>query len=229
MTTKSPDRAAAAAEFDIWAKNGRGDSMAAGHLNAMTRATEGWEITDESVVVDVGCGIGWTLERLLVPGAKGYGYDISPEMIAEGSRRATPGVTLEVAPAASIPLPDASATHILNVESLYYYPDPAAALREWARVARPGCHLAMVLDLYEENPGSHSWIDALDIGVHLLSAEQCVKMAEEAGFREVTWRQVTSPNPPKPRSEFTPSTFWPSYEMYLDTHRAGSLVVEAIR
>ena len=121
------------------------------------------------------------------------------------------------------------ATHILNVESIYYYPSPLEALREWARIASPGCHLSIVLDLYEENPGSHSWINALEINVHLLSAPECVELATEAGWREVTWRQVPNQKSPKRREEFTPSKFWPSYEMYLSTYSAGSLVVEGVR
>ena len=226
----TPSERLAAIEFDKWAASGRGDSMAEGHKPAMTEATAGWMIDSSSLVVDVGCGNGWTLRQLIENGhGQGYGFDISKAMIAQGRGRGGLGITLEVAPADKLPMPNGVATHILNVESIYYYPSPLEALKEWARIAKPGCHLSMVLDLYEENPGSHSWIDALEINVHLLSAPECVELAKEAGWREVTWRQVPNPKSPTTRDDFTPSKFWPSYDMYLSTYAAGSLIIEGIR
>jgi SAM-dependent methyltransferase len=138
-------------------------------------------------------------------------------------------MTLAVASADALPLEDDVATHILSVESLYYYASPAAALVEWARVARPGCELSIVIDLYVENPGSHPWIDALEVDVHLLSTADCVGLLQEAGWREVVTRQVRSERPPKPREAFEPSPYFPSYEQYLSTIETGSLVIEAKR
>ena len=225
-----PNEKLAAIEFDKWAEAGRGDSMAEGHKPAMIEATAGWVIDSSSLVVDVGCGNGWTLRQLIEEGqGLGCGFDISKAMIEQGRKRGGLGISLEVAPADNLPMADGVATHILNVESIYYYPSPIEALKEWARIAKAGCQLSMVLDLYEENPGSHSWIDALEINVHLLSAPECVELAQQAGWKEVTWRQVPNQKSPKSREEFTPSKFWPSYEMYLSTYAAGSLIVEGVR
>ena len=47
----------------------------------------------------------------------------------------------------AIDLPDTSVDCVTNVESLYYYPNPEAALKEWARIAKPGAQLAMMMDL----------------------------------------------------------------------------------
>ena len=54
----------------------------------------------------------------------------------------------QTASADGLPWPDASVTHILNIESIYYYPDPAVAQAEWARVAKPGARLTVLVDLY---------------------------------------------------------------------------------
>ena len=128
-----------------------------------------------------------------------------------------------------LPLADASVSHVLNIESLYYYPDPAQALLEWARISQPGGSLVIVVDLYEENRATHGWIDALDVDVHLLSAPQIIQMAKEAGWKNAQYRQVLDPAPIKTEAEFVSSKYWPSYAMYRDYRETGALVVEATR
>ena len=135
----------------------------------------------------------------------------------------------EVAAADRLPFEDARVSHVLNVESLYYYPSPQNALFEWARVTASGGVLAIVVDLYQENPATHTWIDALDIDVHLLSAPQIVEMAKKASWRNVSWEQVLDPRPITTPENFEVSKYWPSYEMYLQYRQTGALVIHAQR
>ena len=72
----------------------------------------------------------------------------------------------------AIDLPDASIDCITNIESLYYYPKPEAALKEWARITKSGGQLAMMMDSVCENPATHNWIEALDVPVRLFSMRQ---------------------------------------------------------
>ncbi|MGB0638766.1 MAG: class I SAM-dependent methyltransferase [Myxococcota bacterium] len=227
-----PDAKAAAEEFDRWADAGRAESMAQGHLGVTSPVINSWNLDSSSTVLDVGCGNGWAVQALVSQGAgQGFGVDIAPKMVAlanqsvEGDDR----YNFQVSSASELPYSDGTVTHLLNVESLYYYPDPAAALQEWARVTKPGGKLAIVVDLYEENKATHSWIDALDVHVHLLSAADICAMAEKAGWKDVRWHQVIDPRPIKSEAEFTVSKYWPSYDMYLDYRQTGALVVEATR
>ncbi|MDP6932504.1 MAG: class I SAM-dependent methyltransferase [Myxococcota bacterium] len=227
-----PDEHSAAQEFDRWADRGRAESMARGHRPATEQATETWSLGAGDVVLDVGCGNGWALRWMLERGAgRGIGVDISPRMIERAQKAAhgDPRLQFRCGSAEELPVEDSHVTHVLNIESLYYYPDPASALLEWARVTGPGGRLAMVLDLYRENPASHCWIDALEVDVHLLSTSQCVELANAAGWGEVRHRRARDLRPPTPRELFEPSRFWPDYDMYLACHEAGSLVVEAVR
>jgi ubiquinone/menaquinone biosynthesis C-methylase UbiE len=206
--------------------------MAKGHLGVTEPVIAEWDFDVDSVVLDVGCGNGWAVRRLVELGAAtGIGVDISPKMVsraraltAEDSR-----FRFEVASAQRLPLADASVSHLLNVESLYYYPDPAAAIVEWARVTRPGGTLAIVVDLYAESPATHSWIDSLAVDVHLLSAPQIVQMVTEAGWKNPRHTQVIDPRPVKTEAEFEPSKYWPSYAMYRSYRETGALVVAADR
>lgn len=206
--------------------------MAVGHLGVTEAAIRNWSINTQSTVLDVGCGNGWAVRSLVDQGAgKGRGVDISSRMIdrARDSTLHDERFQFEVAAADQLPFADASMSHVLNVESLYYYPTPQKALVEWARVTSHGGVLAIVVDLYEENPATHAWIDALDIDVHLLSAPQIVEMAKKAQWRDVSWEQVLDPRPITKPEDFKISKYWPSYEMYLQYRETGALVVHARR
>ena len=227
-----PTERAAEQEFDQWADAGRAESMAVGHLGVTEAAIRNWTVDEHSTVLDVGCGNGWAVRSLVAKGAgKGRGVDISGRMIARAKEATLDDnrFQFEVAPADQLPIDDNSVSHLLNVESLYYYPSPRQALSEWARVTAPGGILAIVVDLYEENPATHAWMDALDINVHLLSAPQIVEMAQNARWRDVSWEQVLDPRPITKREDFEVSKYWPSYEMYLQYRKTGALVVHARR
>lgn len=229
---ETPDADRAAAEFDLWADAGRAESMAEGHQGVTHAAIRDWTLGKGDVALDVGCGNGWAVRELVRRGAgQGLGVDISTKMV-ELARQATAGQAcfdFQTASADALPWSDASVSHILNIESIYYYPDPEAALAEWARVAKPGARLAVVVDLYEENPATHVWIDALDIAVHLLSAPQLIAMAESAGWTHVRSEQVLDPRPVKSEAEFTTSKYWPSYALYRQYRETGALVIHASR
>lgn len=226
-----PDESAAATEFDTWASSGRAESMARHHRPATAEAIRDWVVGPNDVVLDVGCGNGWAVRWLLEEGAgRGIGVDIAPEMIARA--RAAAGdarARFEVASGQALPIADGEVSHILSVESLYYYPDPAAALAEWARVARPGARLALMLDLYAENPVAEVWADRLPIGVHNLSESQWLTLLSEAGWREPAARRALETSPPETEATFKPDAWTPSFAHYQGRRAAGSLVLTARR
>lgn len=229
---RTPDPIAAATEFDRWADAGRAESMADGHRGVTEAAIRNWVLDQESAVLDVGCGNGWAVQSLVEQGAgTGIGIDISNRMIdrAKAATAHDERFRFEVAAADELPIDDHSISHLLNVESLYYYPSPPSALVEWARVVRSGGRLTIVVDLYEENVATHTWIDALDIDVHLLSAPQIMSMAKSAGWTKVWSEQVLDPRPITPQKAFSTSKYWPSYEMYVQYRETGALVIHAER
>ena len=228
----APTLEAAATEFDQWADAGRAASMADGHGGVTRQTLDRWTLSTHDTVLDVGCGNGWAVREMLTRGAgQGIGVDLSPKMIAlaRAERPAEEPSTFHVAPADRLPVADGTVTHTLNIESIYYYPDPAAAVREWARVSAPGGRLAVLVDLYAENPATHCWIDALDVAVHLLSADDLATMVSNAGWRDVWTEQIVDPRPITPQSEFSRSKYWPSYAAYVQYRETGALVVHGTR
>ena len=219
---------AASAEFDRWAEAGRGESMERGHAGVVEPVLDRWNLNDHSVLVDVGCGNGWAVRRALERGAgRCLGVDLSAAFIEE-ARGAGLG-EFHVASGSALPLADGVATHVLSVESLYYYPDPQAALAEWRRIAAPGCELGVIIELFAENRGSAVWAEVLDIHAWLWSEVRWAEVARAAGWSRVRTERILQPGPLKSEAEFTVSAYWPSYQHYLDYRSAGALAILGVR
>jgi ubiquinone/menaquinone biosynthesis C-methylase UbiE len=87
-------------------------------------------------LLDVGCGTGTLLRRLGGRFACA-GCDPAEEML-ERARAANPGVDFAAASAESLPYGDGRFDAVLCIEVVRYLADPRPALRELARVLRPG-------------------------------------------------------------------------------------------
>jgi demethylmenaquinone methyltransferase / 2-methoxy-6-polyprenyl-1,4-benzoquinol methylase len=94
-------------------------------------------------VLDVATGTGAVaLELLRQKGCTVVGLDQSPEMLAEARRRLPGNVELVEGTAEELPFPEASFDALTFTYLLRYVSDPAATLRELARVVRPGATIA---------------------------------------------------------------------------------------
>lgn len=219
-----------ATEFDQWAQVGRGASMAEGHWDVTMQLLDAIDIVNSMTVLDVGCGNGWLIREMLRRNAsEGVGVDISPEMVSVSNQALEyPGrESYLVSNGESLPFESNSINLITNVESLYYYPEPQAALNEWYRVAKKGGHLLIMMDLYAESTATHTWIDALNVPVHLFSKPQLHSMLEQAGWLVDSMMQVQDRRKLKRADEFQTSIYWPSYDQYLLYRQTGSLCVIA--
>ena len=200
--------------------------MARGHRPVVEPVLDRWDLGAASRVLDVGCGNGWAVRWMLERGAgQGHGVDISPAMVAEAN--AGPG-TFAVASGERLPFDDGTFSHLLSVESLYYYADPGAALAEWARVTRPGGHLGCVIELFAENSGSAVWADVLDVHAHLWSEQRYLELATAAGW-DARIERIRRHGEPKLESEFTPSRYWPDYALYVEYFKQGALAITGTR
>ncbi|MGH2959378.1 MAG: class I SAM-dependent methyltransferase, partial [Solirubrobacterales bacterium] len=101
------------------------------------------EFEDGAVVADVPCGAGLAL-RGLAPGqdVRLIGVDLDPTMLdrmrAKAAARALDQVELLEGEMRELPLPDASADHLISFSGLHMINDPERAVAEFARVLKPG-------------------------------------------------------------------------------------------
>jgi SAM-dependent methyltransferase len=157
-------------------------------MNALALASLRLERDDW--VLEVGFGGGGLLRSLLL-GTRGevFGADLSETLIARARHRFARDVRrgrlhLYCASVESLPLPPATVTKAVSVNSLYFWPDPGAALAELARVTKPGGRLAIAFEPASELrkwPGHR-------FGFRLFEAAEVKALMAAAGFEGIAER-----------------------------------------
>ena len=143
-------------------------------------------------LLDVGCGPGTITVDLAARVAPGrvVGVDLSPEPLAEAraaADRAGVSVTFQVGNVYALDAADDSFDVVHAHQVLQHLTDPVAALREMARVCRPG-GLVAVRDVdyaatawFPEDPGLDRWLDLYHRVARRNGAEP------DAGRRLLSW------------------------------------------
>jgi ubiquinone/menaquinone biosynthesis C-methylase UbiE len=148
-------------------------------------------------VLEVGFGGGGLLRSLLL-GTRGevFGADLSDTLIARARERFARDVRrgrlhLLRASAESLPLPPETVTRAVSVNSLYFWPDPAAAMAELARVTKPGGRLAIV---FEPAAELRKW-PGHRFGFRLFEVAEVKALMAGAGFSDIAEKWGTGRKP----------------------------------
>ena len=217
-------------EFNRWAEAGRGDGMEQDHLPITLPVLEKMHLGPGDNVLDVGCGSGWLSRRLgkIMPAGRVVGMDISDEMIRIARRNSVEhdNLLFVIGEVGEIPWEPNFFTHAISVESAYYWPDPAAGVKELFRVLRPGGAAWILINYYRDNPHCHQWGALLAVPTYLLSAEEWSELFRAAGFGQVNHERVVDHSP-------TPETYtgrWFRDAAHLRAFKEeGALLVHAVR
>ncbi len=111
------------------------------HLRRLARRLGPWE---GKQLLDVGCGTGLWLAAAARLGAIPAGIDIS-QVAMEHCRAILPQARLRCGAAEELPFEDGGFDVISCLGSLEHFLDPAKALREMARVAKPRARLILLV------------------------------------------------------------------------------------
>ncbi|QOC93316.1 SAM-dependent methyltransferase [Micromonospora craniellae] len=145
-------------------------------------------------VLDAGCGLGRPGVRLAqAGGAQVVGISVSEQDVRLANELAhaeavADRVRFEQADMAALPFPDDSFDHAMAFESIVHVPDRVRALREMARVVRPGGRI--VLTDFTVREGPHGRSDDTLVRVHdswrvtaaPIGAEDYPEIAAQAGI-----------------------------------------------
>jgi arsenite methyltransferase len=140
------------------------------------------------VAADIGFGGGIGLELLLERvGASGHvhGVDISTTMVASARRTFAEAVSsgmlrVDQGSMTSLPVPDDSVDGIVTVNTLYFVEDLETAIRELARILRPGGRLVIAIG----DPESMARMPVTAHGFRLRPAEDIIAVMAAAGLAE---------------------------------------------
>lgn len=150
-------------------------------------------LPEDAEILDIGCGGGKNLQRLLEKAPKGhvsgidssfraadFSYRLNEEAIREGH------ISVYEGAADVLPFNGNKFDFILAEETFYFWKDPAACLKEVFRVLKPGGTFLLL----QSKGGSplHQVYEKLIPGMKVYSRNDLKEFLEDAGFRDVTIR-----------------------------------------
>jgi arsenite methyltransferase len=129
-----------------------------GSTKATDELLELCQINDRSVVLDVGCGVGFTSSYIAEKyGIRVVGVDIRPHMIERARQYAKDAeldsfIGYEVADGQDLPMSDNVFDAVICESVLAFIPDQKKALQEWIRVAKPGAYIGFTEAVWITQP-----------------------------------------------------------------------------
>ena len=135
-------------------------------------------------MLDIGCGGGATLQRLLKrsSNAKAYGIDISEESVAKAKEVNKELLDEQVficqGTASQLPYEDATFDLVTAVETVYFWPDLSKCLKEVRRVLKHDGQFAIMVEV--PDPGS-MWTKVVE-GMTAYTPDELKSLLDDAGF-----------------------------------------------
>lgn len=129
-------------------------------LIALADPQPGW------LALDVATGGGHTALAVAARGALVIALDLTAAMLRaardHARSRGADGLLWVQADGAHLPLPSASLDLVTCRIALHHFPDPAAALTEWARVLKPGGRLVLVDNIAPTEAEAAAYVNAFE-------------------------------------------------------------------
>lgn len=149
------------------------------------------DIKNNSICLDIGCGGGANVKRLLqrVPYGKVTGIDYSEVSVIKSEKTNKAGTRnrrCEILQANVMDLPFANDVFdsITAFETIYFWPDILEAFKQVHRVLKPNGTFMICNEVSGENPKDEKWVKIID-GMKIYNSEQIRKPLESAGFTDI--------------------------------------------
>jgi ubiquinone/menaquinone biosynthesis C-methylase UbiE len=144
------------------------------------------DFQDGWTMLDIGCGGGATLKRLLKRSkdCQVYGIDISEESVARACKVNAALLDKQVfvtqGSAEKLPYENGQFDLVTAVETVYFWPNLPGCLQQALRVLKPGGQFAIMVEVLESDS---KWTDLCE-GMTAYSPEQLKKLLDDAGFTQ---------------------------------------------
>jgi len=143
-------------------------------------------IQDGWTMLDVGCGGGFTIRRLLnrSKDAQVYGIDISEESVAKAKKVNAEVLDKQVfvtqGSAEKLPYENEKFDLVTAVETVYFWPNLPNCLQEVRRVLKPGGKFAILVEVVDSDS---KWTNVVE-GMTAYTPEQIKSLLDDAGFAQ---------------------------------------------
>ena len=144
------------------------------------------DVQDGWTMLDVGCGGGFTIRRLLKRSkdAQVYGIDISEESVAKAKKVNAEVLDKQVfitqGSAEKLPYEDKKFDLVTAVETVYFWPNLPNCLQEVRRVLKPGGKFAILVEVVDSDS---KWTSVVE-GMTAYSPEDLKKLLDDASFTQ---------------------------------------------
>lgn len=141
-------------------------------------------VQDGWTMLDVGCGGGFTIRRLLSRSkdAQVYGIDISEESVTKARKVNADVLDKQVyvtqGSAGQLPYSDEMFDLVTAVETVYFWPNLPDCLQEVRRVLKPGGKFAIMVEVVDSDS---KWTSIVE-GMTAYTPEQLKTLLDDAGF-----------------------------------------------
>lgn len=133
-------------------------------LEAMLAAAD---LRGDEAVLDIGCGTGHTALAFARRAGRVEALDLTDEMLAQGRRlaaeRGLSNLCFREGDVAALPYGDASFDVVTSRLSAHHYAQPDLAVREAARVLRPGGIVLLVDSVVPEDPAQDTFLNTIEL------------------------------------------------------------------
>jgi ubiquinone/menaquinone biosynthesis C-methylase UbiE len=144
------------------------------------------DVQDGWTMLDVGCGGGFTIRRLLKRSkdAQVYGIDISEESVVKAKKVNAKVLDKHVfvtqGSAEKLPYEDGKFDLVTAVETVYFWPNLPNCLQEVRRVLKSGGKFAILVEVVDSDS---KWTNVVE-GMTAYSPEDLKKLLDEAGLTQ---------------------------------------------
>jgi ubiquinone/menaquinone biosynthesis C-methylase UbiE len=149
-------------------------------------------IKESDTILDVGCGGGRTVSKLTARASQGKvcGIDYSPESVAASGKTnarwiAMGRVEIRQGSVSQLPFPDGAFDLVTAVETMYFWPDLDADMREVFRVLKPGGSFILIAEVYKGGRKMAEKLSEKYIGMKILSVEEHRELFTRTGYAEI--------------------------------------------
>lgn len=169
------------------------NSMNKGHIEVTDWGLKYIEIENTDKILDVGCGGGKTVFRIAekVGNGKVFGIDYSDLCVKRSIELNKKNilcnkVKIQKASVDELPFKDNTFDKVTAIETMYFWKDKVAGLKEILRVLKPNGKVLLVFEMLYDEKNPNKWVKVeKKLNIKSVKENEIFELLAESGFVEI--------------------------------------------